>query len=508
MDRKIVELLMQKKSQREIKIHLQVGQGRITRIHALAEHYGYLSGVVPLPPYPEALFPDGPDTCHLKTSDADQKLLEKKDWIIDRLKSLWHPITIFEELNLSISRSSFYRFLIRHRLNKIGVKSRARVVPEIVHQPGEALILDWGKLRDVIDPETGKKKTLWAFVGVLGFSRYMMVRLVWTNSVEVTIAAIESMLQEMGGVPFKVTSDNPKCFATEASRYEPILNSVFERFASFYRIMMECLPPADPQKKGKVERLMPFVRRLYEGHGPEWKGLKESQEYLDKKLVIANERVHGTTRLKPIDQFLNREAVQLKPLPAVSYAPEEILEAKVRADGHVRFDNKYYSLPEQLIHQPVTIVATASEVSLYHEGKLIELHPRLAAEDIRSKSTKEHHKKPWERIMDDHVVYHARAQAIGLHCDQLITQLLHQKNGFIDLRKIWGILSLDKAYSKEQINEACHQAILLKSYSYQTVKRLLKIAPQPATTPTETTQARTHKFVRPMSVYEEQYKLH
>ena len=28
----------------------------------------------------------------------------------------------------------------------------------------------------VVDPETGKRKALWAFVGVLGFSRYMMVR--------------------------------------------------------------------------------------------------------------------------------------------------------------------------------------------------------------------------------------------------------------------------------------------------------------------------------------------
>lgn len=28
---------------------------------------------------------------------------------------------------------------------------------------------------------------------------------------------------------------------------------------------------------------MPFIRRLYEGHGPEWKGIEESQAYLDRK---------------------------------------------------------------------------------------------------------------------------------------------------------------------------------------------------------------------------------
>ncbi len=35
--------------------------------------------------------------------------------------------------------------------------------------------------------------------------------------------AIESMLQEIGGVPRKLTSDNPKCFATKADKYDPKL---------------------------------------------------------------------------------------------------------------------------------------------------------------------------------------------------------------------------------------------------------------------------------------------
>ena len=110
---------------------------------------------------------------------------------------------------------------------------------------------------------------------------------------------MQSMLQELGGAPFKITSDNPKCFAIEASRYEPILNPGFERFAGYYGIIIECLPPADPEKKGKVERLMPFVRRLYEIHGP-WHNLEESQTYMNRKVGLAKERVHGTTRLKPI----------------------------------------------------------------------------------------------------------------------------------------------------------------------------------------------------------------
>src|SRR5690606_22699711 len=159
-------------------------------------------------PYPAAIFPE-PVARQPRPSDNDELLLPKKDWIMDRLQVGWRPITVYEELGVALPRASFYRFLHRHRLYEVGEHYR-RVVPEIVHGPGECLQLDWGKLRDVVDPVSGKKRTLWAFVGVLGFSRHTMVRLVWSNDIGSTLDAIESMFRELGGVPGKITSDNPK----------------------------------------------------------------------------------------------------------------------------------------------------------------------------------------------------------------------------------------------------------------------------------------------------------
>ena len=190
-----------------------------------------------------------------------------------------------------VGRSSFYRYLEREGLTRLG--ESYRVAPEIVHQPREALLLDWGKLRDVEDPSTGKKRTLWMFVGVLGYSRLLMVRLVWTMDVMTTLEALEGMFRTMKGVPFKVTTDNPKCMALKASEYEPVLNPAAERFAAHYGVVVECLPPRDPQKKGKVERPMSYCRRLYEAHGNGWSGIEESQAYMDGKLEVANQRRHG-----------------------------------------------------------------------------------------------------------------------------------------------------------------------------------------------------------------------
>lgn len=265
MDRKIVELLLLGTSQNEIMEQLRVGKRRIRRLREAAKVSGYLGGNNPLPAYPEALFPDPEDGRTLRVSDNDVKLEPHLAWIKERLHSGWYPITVWEELPVKVSRSSFYGFLERNKLARLG--ENFRHVPEIIHQPGEALLLDWGKLLDV--EENGRRRTLWVFVGVLGFSRYMMVRLVWSNDVATTVTAIESMLAELGGVPRRLTSDNPKCFALEASKFEPILNPVLERMASHYGFILECLPPGDPEKKGKVERPMPYIRRLFQAHGNE-----------------------------------------------------------------------------------------------------------------------------------------------------------------------------------------------------------------------------------------------
>lgn len=505
MDRKIVEYLLQGEGIRWICRQLGIGDRRVRRVRELADMAGYLSGTVPLPPYPEALFPDPDDARADRSSEPDQALLARKDWIADRLQTGWRPITVLEELGFSISRSSFYRFLHRHDLYKVGRHFR-RVVPEIVHEPGEALLLDWGKLRDVIDPETGKRRALWAFVGILGFSRYMMVRLVWSNELQTTLDAIESMFRELGGVVLRLTSDNAKCFALTASKYEPLLNPVFERFAGHYGAIIECLPPREPKKKGKVERPMPYVRRLYEAHGQEWHGLEESQRYLDRKVALANERRHGTTGRRPIDDLTNVELGHLKALPALAFEREEFGEADVRRDGHVRFQNKYYSLDEKYIGEQVTLLGNQKQVLIYHQGKLIEIHERLW-DPYRSKQTKKHHLKPWEQTLKDDSFYRRKALSIGPDVERMIVILLKQGQGFVDTRKIWGILSLDKTHGTDAINQACREAIDMGSYSYRTVRTLveLQVSKKPDEAPPAPRQE--HRFTRPLTVYQEQLEL-
>jgi len=503
MDRKIVELLIQGTGINEISRSLHVSKSRIRRLREQAKEHGYLSpegrkGSVELPRYPEAIFPEPVDKRSLRLSEHHKQLEPHRGWMQERLEAGWHAVTVFEELPVKgVTRSSFYRYLERHRLNRIG--ESYRVVPEIVHRPGEALLLDWGKLRTVIDPETGRKRTLWMFAGILGFSRYLVVRLVWTIDILTTLQAIESMFREVGGVPFKITIDNPKCISLEASDYEPLLNPALERFASHYGVLIEALPPADPEKKGKIEKPMSYLRRLYEAHGEDWHGIEESQEYLNRKLAIANERRHGTTLRRPRQVFAEEEAKALKPLPPLAYEVEQFHEGIVRQDGHVRFQSKYYSLDEN------------------YKGKLLEVHARITDPNV-SKSTKPQHLKPWERAMEDKSIYRKRAAALGPNVDEMILRLLAQGQGFIDTRKIWGILSLDKRYDAAKIDAACRRALEMDRLGYRVVKAFLELeeaqaiqraaAGAPSTQGHDASKPPPPKHVRPLAVYQEQLSLH
>ena len=335
----------------------------------------------------------------------------------------------------------------------------------------------------------------------------MTVRLVWTNDVVTTLDAMECMFREIGGVPSRMTSDNPKCFSLKADRYDPVLNPALQRFAAHYNdLVIECLPPRDPKKKGKVEKMVPFVRRLFEAYPKDWVSLEHAQSYMDKKIGIANQRRHGTTCLKPIEVFLEKEKPALKSLPPLSYEREEVSYPKVRRDGFVRFANKYYAVADENINEDAVVLATEKLVSIFRKGKLLEVYDRIV-DKYQTHAIKEHLKKPWQKVEENNLHYLELANKIGPEVSRFIHILISRGQGFVDTRKIWGVLSLEKKYPREVINSAVAEALRVGELSSRFVETLVQLHKIPKTvSPKEkgSEVTGTSKFSRPMSVYQEQ----
>lgn len=520
MDHRIVELLLLKRGVKSICRELHVGKDRVREVRKRAREHGYIDGGRALPMPPEALFPVIGRRLS-QPSEQDQLLGTRLDWIRERLEAGWRPITVFEEVGLvDVSRSSFYRFFKRHELFKLAKAYRApELTAPIFHSPGEALILDWGKLCDVTDPKTQKVRTLWALVGVMGFSRYMMVRLVWTNDVETTLTAIESMLRELGGVPSRLTSDNPKCFSLKADIYDPLLNPAFARFAAHYGSTPECLPPRQPKKKGKVERQVPYARRLFEAYPKgNFQGIEHAQSYMDRKVSIANERRHGTTCQKPIAVFLEKEVGSLKALPALGFERCEVSYPIVRKDSYARVANKYYALEDKLIGEELTALFTRAQVSFYHNGKFVDSYERLSNPD-ETHAIKEHLRKPWQKVIENNAHYLKKGSDIGPNAYRFIERVLCRGQGFVDTRIIWGLISLEKKYSHQTIDWAVGIALEVDRLSSRFVEEMATLHPIQARDSTESASLpgspaepspslAPSKFARSMDVYKEHLAAH
>lgn len=510
VDRKIVEQLCAGQTASYISKTMPKGKGYVIKVRDLAEQYGYIEKISDepkifkptarvMPPFPEALFPIV-DLRKAKPVDTDRILDPQREWIVERLQLGWSRQTIFEEISVSVPRSNFYRYMNRHDLV---VDRLLRSSPEIIHAPGECLQVDWAKLFDFKDGD-GKKKTIWAFIGILGHSRFTMVRVMQRCDFSSTVEALGSMLEELGGVPRKITSDNPRVFVLEASKHEPRLNAGYERFASHYGFTIEALPPNDPQKKGKVERSVQLVRRLFESFEVKEFSVASAQAHINRKLQIANQRKHGSHGQRPIDIFANDERGKLKGLPESPYEIETIQLAKVRRDGFVRFIGKYYRIDQKLAGEEATVIGNTKKVSIYCFGRLLEVYDRIQ-DKFQMKSSKAHYQEPWEKDLQNHSHYIKKAEMIGPNVSRLIQIVLARGDGFVDTRVVWGILTLNKKYSHQNIDKACLTAIELSEVNLRTVCALLNLAPKESVP--ENFETTGGKFARPMSEYSSHLRL-
>jgi hypothetical protein len=71
----------------------------------------------------------------------------------------------------------------------------------------------------------------------------------------------------------------------------------------------------------------------------------------------------------------------------------------------------------------------------------------------------------------------------------------------MDMRSIWGILSLDKKYTKKQIDDACKNCIEANQLGYRAVIRFIDYTPQAYEVAPE-----KGKFVRSITEYSGQIK--
>ena len=465
--RQVIFRMRQGDSDRTISKSSLMGRQKVSEVRRIAQIEGWLNEG----PLPE----DSLLATHFgnKTESLPQQSLvqpyseEVNSWFKDGIDGTTIHQALIRKHGFEGSYSSVRRFL--QSLKQADPK--ATTVLEF--EPGEASQVDFGKGPNITDVFTGEILSTWFFVMTLAWSRHQYTELVTNQKVATWLGCHKRAFEFFGGVPQKVIIDNPKCAITKACFRDPQVQRSYAELAEGYGFLISPLPPREPQMKGRVESGVKYVKRNFMPLR-EFRTLSDANQQL-KQWVLeqAGNRIHGTTKERPLSAFAQTERHMLKPLPDVP--PEMATWAKVKLHGncHVQFEKAYYSAPFRLVRRELWLRATEQNVKLFRDHQMVALHPRLF--------------KPGQRsTIDDHLPPNAlaykmqdpqwclkQAEEIGPYCKEMI-EVLFSDNVLDNLRAAQGIIRLGKKYGLSRLEAACQRALFFDNPRYKAVNAILK----------------------------------
>ena len=386
--------------------------------------------------------------------------------IFDRLKR--------EEAEFTGSLSAVKRAYFRLR-RELGIRPEDVVIP-VITAPGQIAQVDFGYVGKLLDRAAGNRRKAWVFVMVLAHSRHMYCEIVFDQKVETWLKLHQAAFDWFGGVPDTVVPDNLKSAVIHAA-FTPNetaeLNRNYRELARHYSFKVDPAPPYSPEKKGKVESGVNYVKsNFFKTYGE----TLDAQE-LDKRLrqwvlETAGGRVHGTTQKRPLEVFAAEERCSLKCLPRVSY--ESILwqKATVRADSHVLHGGARYSVPWRWVGKTGWLRVSSKSIQVHIENVRVATHQL---------------ERPGEHVTLDAHLPHGRrdlryrsrgywlerADLIGTETGTYVREVLDSDDVLCHLRQVQAIVLHLEGFPCHRAEGASRRASFYANYKPQGVKRIL-----------------------------------
>lgn len=414
-----------------------------------------------------------------------------RDYIAAQLKAGVTVTTIHQRLadehGLDASVASVRRW-VRANLPEDARRAQVTVLRDCPPAGSEAQI-DYGKLGMWLDPGTGRRRAVQAFVMVLPCSRHMFMRPTLSmDQAEWTAAHVEAFAF-FGGVPARLVPDNLKTGVERPDLYDPKINRSYAELAAHYGTLVDPARALKPKDKPQVERPMPYVRDSF------WRGREfASLDAMRAEALSWCVEVAGARACRPLDgaapaavfDAVEREA--LGPLPTAPFVLAGWASAKVGPDIHAKVGATLYSVPWRYLGERVDARTTTTMVQFFLRGELIKTHPRKE----RGKQT-DYGDYPPEKIafhMRTPTWCRHRAAEIGPAATAVIGELLAE-NALYRLRAAQGVLGLADKHDPTRLEAACEKATAAGDPSYRTVKGILAAGTETTATPRPTGDAGT-----------------
>jgi transposase len=336
---------------------------------------------------------------------------------------------------------------------------------------GEEAQVDFGTGAPIVLPD-GKRRRTHVLRIVLSHSRKAYSEVVYRQTTDDFIRAVENAFWYFGGVPQRLILDNLRAAVSKADWYDPELNPRVRSFAAHYGVAFLPTRPYTPRHKGKVERGIDYVQENAL-RGRTFAGLAEQNRFLlDWEQTVADTRVHGTTRRQVGTHFTTVERGALQALPSERFPCFREERRTVHRDGHVELEKAYYSVPPEYLSRRVWVRWDARMVRIFDEKmKPVAVHVRH--EPGRFSTQSQHIAGPKISGVERGSAWLLdRIRRIGTHSLRWAEAVIAGR-GVEGVRVLQGLLNLAKRHSSDALERACDVASSHGAYQLQTIRALL-----------------------------------
>ena len=371
-------------------------------------------------------------------------------------KSAFEVITENNNLTSKVSYTSFKRFAKAYGITKQPKDTTCRIeIP-----PASQIQVDYARMGYMLDSSTRKRKTVYAFIGTLGYSRHKFIEYVHSQNQKSFVQSHVNMFQYFGGLSQTIRLDNLKSGVIKPDLYDPQLNRAYSEMAAYYGIFIDPCRVATPKDKPIVERDVQTVREEFRKMLAKTPGITLSEANREIKNWAVSKygnHKHGTTQQKPYESFIDEEKPALLPLPLEPFEAAEWKEAKVHPDHYIQVNNKSYSIPHAFVGKNVWVKVTHNLVYVYYDDQLIKQH--VIPNHYRQTDMNDfpdNMKHALDTGMPLFLIN--KAAAISAEFGKLITKIL-SPNAYINMRRAQSIIGIASGYSAELIGSASAAAL-------------------------------------------------
>lgn len=335
--------------------------------------------------------------------------------------------------------------------------------------PGEASQVDWGEFGSIGVGSTRRRLSF--FVMVLCYSRQMYVEFTVSQTMEHFLACHEHAFAVLG-VPGKIMVDNLKSAVLKRlTGAAPVFNPRYLDFARHHGFDIVPCNVRAGNEKGRVESGIGYVK----------KNLLNGLEFTDFSAVnpaaqvwlneIANVRIHGETRQRPIDLYVS-EREHLRAANVLPYDLARVLSVRATSQFRIAFEANRYSVPAQFSGRLLTVKAYPERLCIYHQDQLIARHTRsydrhqdIEDPDHPKQLLAERTSAREQRLLSQFLSLSPQAQAYyeGIAARRF--------NARAHLRKI---LALAEIYGQAATARAIEDALVFNAFSSEYIAHLLE----------------------------------